>query len=326
MQWVEVDDVHGLRAAVITFASDASSLRFVLVPISPLGAGALRGTARDAAFMRPGGDRGACVQPAAGRQAAGPGVEPAVGAAGRGRHMNLDAPPDSWDGVDRPFITAPAVPTSVAASRDARRARIPVWLVPLEPFRPLVAMAVSRYVTRVLVGHVVATHARQAVGSNPSGPGFLDAYCRYWAAQVGEVVRQLHTERHGRTLRDPASRRRRSGRGPAGVARTLGGLGYSPGEVDWMTVFSWLPGDTLSEGPRSWVERVVYELYRAPKAYSRAHMAVEAADPKSCWWRRGGRECWRRRQQRPLAGVTVARGSLWHLPSGHLVVALAERP
>lgn len=37
MQLLEVDDVHGLRAAVITFASDASSLRFVLVPVSPLG-------------------------------------------------------------------------------------------------------------------------------------------------------------------------------------------------------------------------------------------------------------------------------------------------
>jgi hypothetical protein len=37
MQLVEVDDVHGVRAAVVTFASDASSLRFVLVPISPLG-------------------------------------------------------------------------------------------------------------------------------------------------------------------------------------------------------------------------------------------------------------------------------------------------
>jgi hypothetical protein len=37
MQLAEVDDVHGVRAAVITFASDASSLRFVLVPVSPLG-------------------------------------------------------------------------------------------------------------------------------------------------------------------------------------------------------------------------------------------------------------------------------------------------
>jgi hypothetical protein len=37
MQLVEVDDVHGVRAAVITFASDASSLRFVLVPVCPLG-------------------------------------------------------------------------------------------------------------------------------------------------------------------------------------------------------------------------------------------------------------------------------------------------
>jgi hypothetical protein len=37
MQLLETDDVHGLRAAIITFASDASSLRFVLVPVCPLG-------------------------------------------------------------------------------------------------------------------------------------------------------------------------------------------------------------------------------------------------------------------------------------------------
>jgi hypothetical protein len=182
---------------------------------------------------------------------------------GRGRHMKLDAPPDSWDGVDRPFITARAVPTRVAASRDARRARIPLWLVPLEPFRPLMAMITSRYVTWVLMGYVLAAHARLALGPNPSGPGFLDAYCRYWGEQLGEVVRQLHTERHGQSLRVAVV-------APVGVlpgvARALGGLGYSPGEVDWMTVFRWLPGDGPSEGPRSWIERVIDELYRATKA------------------------------------------------------------
>jgi hypothetical protein len=182
---------------------------------------------------------------------------------GRGRHMRLDTPPDSWDGVDRPFITAPAAPTNGAPSRDGRRARKALWLVPLEPLRPLMAMITSRYVTRILVGHVLAAHARQALGPNPSGLGTLDAYCRYWAEQLSEVVRQLHTERHGQTLRVAVVAI--VGVLP-GVARALGGLGYSPDEVDWMTVFPWLPGDNPSEGRRHWLERVFDELYRAPKA------------------------------------------------------------
>jgi hypothetical protein len=182
---------------------------------------------------------------------------------GRGRHMKLDTPPDAWDGVDGPFINAAAVPTNGAVSRDARRARKPLWLVPLEPLRPLMAIIVSRYVTRVLVGHVLAAHARQALGPNPSGLGPLDDYCRFCAEHLSEVVRQLHTERHGQILRVAVVDL--VGVLP-GVARALGGLGYSPGEVDWMTVFPWLPGDGPSEGRRPWLERVVDELHRAPKA------------------------------------------------------------
>jgi hypothetical protein len=123
------------------------------------------------------------------------------------------------------------------------------------------AMIVSRYVTRVLMGHVLAAHARQALGPNPSGLGPLDAYCRYCAEQLSQVVRQLHTERQGQTLRVAVVDL--VGVLP-GVARALGGLGYSPGEVDWMTVFACLPGDSPTEGPRPWIERVFDELHRAP--------------------------------------------------------------
>ena len=262
MQLVEVDDVLGVRAAVITFASDASSLRFVLVPISPLGEPAhyeaLRAILRSCDLVvttAPGPSRRGM---AGRRDLEGKSQWQRIG---RGRHMRLDAPPDSWDGVDRPFITAPAAPASVAASRAARRARIPLWLVPLEPFRPLVAMITSRYVTRAVVGYLLAVHARQALGPRPSGPGFLNADSRYWAEQLGQVIRQLHTERHDQTLRVAVVAS--VGELP-GVARALGGLGYKPDEVDWLTVFPWLAGDSPSQGPRPWIERVLDELYRAP--------------------------------------------------------------
>jgi hypothetical protein len=117
MQLVEVDDVHGVRTAVITFASDASSLRFVLVPISQLGEPAhyeaLRETLRSCdlvATAAPASSRGLAKLRDLGGNAQWERI-------GRGRHLRLDAPPDSWDGVDRPFITAPAVPANGAASR-----------------------------------------------------------------------------------------------------------------------------------------------------------------------------------------------------------------
>jgi hypothetical protein len=264
MQFVEVDDVHGVRAAVITFASDASSLGFVLVPICPLGEPAYYEALRE---MLRSCDLVVTEAPASSQ----PGMgrlrdlqwNPQWERVGRGRRMRLDTPPGSWDGVDRPFITAAAVATNGAASRGGPRARKPLWLVPLEPLRPLITVITSRYVTRVLVGHVLAEHARQALGPNPLVPGFLDADCRYWAEQLSEVVRQLHTERHGQSLRVAVV-------APVGVlpgvARALGGLGYSPGEVDWMTVFPWLAGDTPSEGLGPWVERVFDKHHRAPKA------------------------------------------------------------
>jgi hypothetical protein len=37
MQLVEVDDAHGVRAAVTPFTSESSSVQFVLVPVLPLG-------------------------------------------------------------------------------------------------------------------------------------------------------------------------------------------------------------------------------------------------------------------------------------------------
>jgi|Tabmets5t2r1_1033131.scaffolds.fasta_scaffold00394_11 hypothetical protein len=262
MQLVEVDDVHGVRAAVITFASDASSLRFVLVPVCPLGEPAHYEALRE---MLRSCDLVVTRGPGPGQRRMGRQRDlewnPQWERIGRGRHMRLDAPPDAWDGVDRPFITAPAAPTSVAASQSARRARRALWLVPLEPLRPLMAMIVSRYVTRVFVGHVLAAHARQALGPNPSGLGPLDAYCRYWAEQLSEVVRRLHTERQSQSLRVAVVVL--IGVLP-GVARTVGGLGYSPDEVDWTSVFPWLPGDSPSDGPRPCLEGIFDELYRAP--------------------------------------------------------------
>jgi hypothetical protein len=267
MQLVEVDDVHGVRAAVVTFASDASSLRFVLVPISPLGEPAhyeaLREMLRSCDLVVTEGPRSG--QPGMGKLRD---LEwnPQWHRIGRGRHLRLDTPPDSWEGVDRPFITAPSGATDRAASRAGRPPPKPLWLVPLEPLRPLVAMITSRYVTRVLMGHSLAEHARQALGPNP-WPGFIDADARYRADRLSEVVRELHAKRHGQTLRVAVV----AGVGElARVARTLGGLGYSPDEVDWTTVFRWLPGDNPSEGPRPWIERILDKPRRTPKAWSRA--------------------------------------------------------
>jgi hypothetical protein len=261
MQLVEVDDILGLRAAIITCVSDASSLRFVLVPISPLGEPAhyeaLREKLRSCDLVvtsEPGPSQRGIAKLRD--------LEwtPQWERIGRGRHVRLSTL-DAWDGVDRPFITPPAVPTNGAASRGGPRPRHPIWVVLVEPFRPLMAMVVSRYVTRVLVGDMLAAHARQALGPNPSGLGALDAYCRYCAEQLTDVVRQLHSERHGQTLRVAVADL--IGVLPR-VARALGGLSYSPDEVDWMTVFPWLPGDNPSEGPRPWLERVFADLYRAP--------------------------------------------------------------
>lgn len=264
MQLVEVDDVHGVRAAVITFTSDASSLRFVLVPVCPLGESAhyeaLREILRSCDLVvteaRRSGQRGM-------DKLRDPEWNPQWDRIGRGRHLGLDTPSDSWEGVDRPFITAPSVATDGAASRGGRPPRKPLWLVPLEPIRPLVAMITSRYVTRVLMGHVLAEHARQALGPNRSWPGFVDADDRYRAEQLIEVVRKLHTERHGQALRLAVV----AGVGELPrVARSLGGLGYSPDEVDWATVFRWLPGDNPSERPRPWIERFLDKPCRTRKA------------------------------------------------------------
>lgn len=59
-------------------------------------------------------------------------------------------------------------------------------------------MITSRYVTRAVVGYLLALHARQALGPHPPGPGFLNADSRYWAEQLGQVIRHLHTLTWGR--------------------------------------------------------------------------------------------------------------------------------
>jgi hypothetical protein len=79
MQLVQVDDVHGCRAAVTTFASDVSSLRFVLVPVCPVGEPAYYETVRE--MLRscdPRGDRASSGQAGMGGGAAGSGLGLAV--------------------------------------------------------------------------------------------------------------------------------------------------------------------------------------------------------------------------------------------------------
>jgi hypothetical protein len=226
------------------------------VPISPLGEPAhyeaLREKLRSCDLVV----TAAWVQLAGDSQAAGPGVEPAV-VADRPRPAH-----DAGCTTGRLGRRRPPVHHRPRGANDCRcvagRPAGPHTHLARPPGAPPPTQGeiVSRYVTRVLVGQVLAAHARQALEPNRSGPGPLDAYCRYCAEQLSEVVRQLHTERQGETLRVAV----------VDLVGVLpgGGLGYSPGEVDWMTVFPWLPGDSPSEARRPWIERVFDELHRAP--------------------------------------------------------------
>jgi hypothetical protein len=241
MPFVEVDDVHGVRAAVTTFASDTSSVRFVLVPVSPLGVpayyDAVRETLRSCDLvvtMAPQAEAGL------GRLERGSQWE----RVGRGRHIRLTTPPGVWNRVERPFITAPAVTTNAAASKGGRPARRPRLLVALAPLRPLMAMFFARFGTRAMVGQMLAVAASDGL-SEPSDRGFNPAFdwdprYRHDPEQLADAVRRVHAERHAEDLRVAVVHGAETL--PA-VARALGALGYSPGDVEWITVFPWLPAD-----------------------------------------------------------------------------------
>jgi hypothetical protein len=271
MQLLDVDDVHGLRAAVTTFASAASSLRFVLVPVSPLGEPAHYEAVRDT--LR------SCDLVVSGAPLAAPRDTTRVRdlewdsqweRLGRGRHIRLSTPPRAWDGVDRPFIRAPALAAvaSPATPVGAPRAPRPLWLVALEPLRPLVAMVVSRVGTRVMLAQVLAVHASEALGPDPSGRGLVGAFARHRNARdrldrelLAAAVRQVHSERHGQALRVAVVHWAEI---LPVAARALGALGYSPGDPEWITVFTWLRTDDPGEGPPAWVERVFHLPRAAP--------------------------------------------------------------
>lgn len=131
MQLVQVDDVHGRRAAVTTFASDASSLRFVLVPVCPVGEPAYYETVRE---MLRSCDLVVIVPPRARRGWVAGLLDLGWGSQwwriARGRRIRLSTPPDAWDGVDRPFIKARAVQADTAPSEGGSRARKPCWSPP----------------------------------------------------------------------------------------------------------------------------------------------------------------------------------------------------
>lgn len=164
---------------------------------------------------------------------------------GRGRHIRLTTPPAGWNGVDRPFVAAPVVATGAAASPGGRPARRPLLLVALAPLRPLMAMAFARFGTRSILGQMLNYHASEAL-SEPPHRGFTPAFD--WdprhqqdPEQLAETVRRVHAERHAEDLRVAVVH---SAEILPGVARALGQLGYSPGDVEWITVFPWLSDDT----------------------------------------------------------------------------------
>jgi hypothetical protein len=244
MQLVEVDDAHGVSAAVTTFTSESSSVQFVLVPVLPLGVpahyDAVRERLRSCDLV--------VTMPRETESSRATGVSgPERGSQweriARGRHIRLITPPDVWNGTDRPFVTPPVVATHAAAQgvRPARRSRL---LVALAPLRPLMAMVFARFGTRATVAQMLAQHASEAL-SQPLDRAFsptFDWEPRYQldAEQLAETVRRVHAESQAPGMRVAVVHW--VGVLPA-IARTLGALGYSAGDVEWITVFPWLADD-----------------------------------------------------------------------------------
>jgi hypothetical protein len=263
MQLVEIDRADGVRAAVVTMASDASSLRFVLVPLAPLAEAAhydaVRARLRSCDLV--------VIARAPGRHT---GALRVLGPDWRfferlasGPHIRLAIPPDTWEGVDRPFVQA-----LDSAAGDVRL-DTPRWLGFLDALARPVAIGVRKLMTREVVGDVLAIEADQALRDVPADRGLMRAATRHGdpvrlAQREGLIgaVRGLHAERQGQDLRvavvhwvTPL---------PA-VARALGALGYMPGEPEWIPVFGWLPGEAPSApGPPGRFERLAEKVVGAP--------------------------------------------------------------
>jgi hypothetical protein len=245
MRLVEVDDVHGVRAAVTTFTSESSSVQFVLVPVLPLGVPAHYEAVRerlrscDLVVTMPREAESSRATGLMSRLERGTQWE----RVGRGRRIRLITPPEVWNGIDRPFVTPPVVATH-AAAQAGRPARRPRLLVALAPLRPLMAMVLARFGTRALLAQMLAQHASEAL-SQPSDRGFspvFDWEPRYQldAEQLAETVRRVHAQGQAKGLRVAVVHW--VGVLPA-IARTLGALGYNPGDVEWITVFPWRSDD-----------------------------------------------------------------------------------
>jgi hypothetical protein len=252
MRLVDVDDVHGVRAAVTTFASDTSSLRFVLVPLAKLAEPAHYEAVRD--LQR------SCdlVLIASGPiKRGGQAAEQAsmFERIGRGPHIQLSTPPRRWEDVDRPFIKAPAADADATPARGPQRSG-PLLVAAVSRIGRLATSSMARHLTRVDVARVLAANAGLALGPGPRGRGPLQHVERYgtsmrqpWREGLAESVRRVHRERQGEGLRiavvhwvDALPT----------VARSLGALGYAPTEVDWILVFRWLPGEAPTGDRPGW--------------------------------------------------------------------------
>lgn len=253
MRLVDVDDVHGVRAAVTTFASETSSLRFVLVPLATLAEPAHYEAVRD-------------LQRSCDLVLIGSGPTKRGGRAGeqasrferigRGPHIRLSAPPRSWHDVDRPFIKAPATDAETTSPRRPQRNRLPLPVAAVSHIDAVATWLVARYLTRVEVARVLAAKAGLALGPGPRGRGPLRHVERYAESKnrpprdgLAEAALRLHRERQDEGLRiavvhwvDALPT----------VARSLGAIGYAPTEIDWILVFRWLPGEAPTGDPPGW--------------------------------------------------------------------------
>jgi hypothetical protein len=257
MRLIDVDDVEGVRAAVTTFTSEVSSLRFVLVPLAilaePAHYEAVREIQRSCDLVLIGSGTTSHGRPAGQ-------LDPEFyGRIGRGPHIQLSVPPPRWEGVDRPFIKAPVADADATPSGGRQRVRMPWSIAATVRLQPLAAWGIARFITRVEVAWTLASQAGLALGPGPRGRGPLYNADRYGESvrrlsreQLTETARRIHRERQGDTLRiavvDWAD-------ALPTVARGLGALGYAPTEIDWIIVFSWLPGEAPTGESPGWLER-----------------------------------------------------------------------
>lgn len=238
MQVIDIDDVHGVRAAVTTFASEDSSLSFVVVPVAQVAEvahyEAVRAAARSCDVL---------VVPSSDENGQGAAYDPreSLERFAGGRDVRLAvAPADLWAGIDRPFAprrAASGPPRPTGRSRtDAVRSR-------LAPVLPMVAGLAARYTNRVVIAALMASEVADGESSLAPGlPAALDWHGEHHgrAAReaVAEAVRTLHDERGDQPVR--AAIAHWTYVVPA-AAPVLEGLGYAPVDTEWIPVFAWLP-------------------------------------------------------------------------------------